>query len=186
MAEEVMEEFFDELPSIRELVASDVVAAYDGDPAAKSFEEVILSYPGFFAILTYRIANFFYRKDVPLIPRIISEHAHSITGTDIHPGATIGRSFFIDHATGVVIGETTIIGDGVKLYQGVTLGALSFPKDERGRAIKGGRRHPTIEDGVVVYANATILGGDTVVGKNSIVGGNSWVVKSVKAGTKVK
>ena len=166
------------LPEVRELLKGDVGAAYDGDPAAQSNEEIVLSYPCITAIATYRVAHELFLKDVPLIPRIMSECAHSKTGIDIHPGATIGKNFFIDHGTGVVIGETTIIGQNVKIYQGTTLGAMSFPKDERGNIIKGQKRHPTIEDNVTIYAEATILG-DIVIGKNSIIGGNVWIKESV-------
>jgi serine O-acetyltransferase len=172
-------DFLGHLPAIREALALDAQAAYDGDPAAKSIDEVIYSYPGYYAVTVYRIAHDLLELGVPLMPRIMSEHAHSITGCDIHPGARIGRSFFIDHATGVVIGETTRIGDSVKIYQGVTLGALSFPKDERGRVIKGLQRHPTIEDNVTIYANATILGGETVIGRGVTVGGNTFVSASI-------
>ncbi len=178
-ADSLTERFLERIPSIREALALDVQAAYDGDPAAKSTDEVIYCYPGFYAVTVYRIAHELLKLDVPLIPRIMTEHAHGVTGTDIHPGAEIGRSFFIDHATGVVIGETTKIGDNVKIYQGVTLGALSFPKDERGRVIKGYKRHPTIEDNVTIYANATILGGDTVIAKGATVAGNTFVTQSI-------
>ncbi len=173
------------LPAIRQLLKDDVRAAYEGDPAAKSYEEIILSYPCIEAIATHRLAHEMYKRDVPLMPRIISERTHGRTGIDIHPGARIGKSFFIDHGTGVVIGETAVIGDNVKIYQGVTLGALSFPKDERGRVIKGGKRHPTLEKGVTIYAGATILGGKTVIGKGAVVGGNVWITESVPAGAKV-
>jgi serine O-acetyltransferase len=162
----------------------DVGAAFDGDPAAKSYEEIVISYPCITAIATHRIAHELYLKDVPLIPRIMSEYAHSKTGIDIHPGAKIGKNFFIDHGTGVVIGETTIIGDNVRIYQGATLGAMSFPKDERGRVIKGGKRHPTIEDNVTIYAEATILG-DVVIGKGAIIGGNVWIKQSVPPGVTI-
>jgi serine O-acetyltransferase len=182
MAEAATEHLLSQLPKIRELLKGDVAAAFDGDPAAKSYEEIVVSYPCIIAIATYRLAHELYLKDVPLIPRIMGEYAHSKTGIDIHPGATIGRRFFIDHGTGVVIGETTVIGDNVKIYQGATLGALSFPKDERGRIIKGGKRHPTIEDNVTIYAEATLLGNITI-GKNSVVGGNVWIKKSVPADT---
>jgi serine O-acetyltransferase len=155
-------------------------AAFRGDPAAKSYEEVILSYPGFEAITVHRLAHFFWNAQVPLIPRMMSELAHSRTGIDIHPGATIGESFFIDHGTGVVIGETTIIGKNVKLYQGVTLGALSVKKEEGNR-----KRHPTIEDDVTIYSNATILGGATIIGKGSTIGGNVWITESVPPNTMV-
>ena len=184
MAEDVTEHLLEQLPKIREHLKGDVGAAFDGDPAAKSYEEIVISYPCIIAIATYRIAHELYLKDVPLIPRIMSECAHSKTGIDIHPGAKIGNNFFIDHGTGVVIGETTVIGNNVKLYQGTTLGAMSFPKDERGRIIKGGKRHPTIEDNVTVYAEATILG-DVTIGAGSIVGGNVWIKESVPAGVTV-
>jgi serine O-acetyltransferase len=173
------------LPHVREMLSGDVRAAYEGDPAAKTFGEIILSYPGLLAIAIYRVAHELYHLDVPLIPRIMSEYAHRCTGIDIHPGAHIGNNFFIDHGTGVVIGETTDIGDNVRLYQGVTLGALTFKKDVEGRIVKGGKRHPTIEDNVVIYAGATILGGATVVGRNSIIGGNVWLLESVPANTTV-
>lgn len=180
-ADKLAHEFMDRIPKIREMLVLDVQAAYDGDPAAKSIDEVIYCYPGFFAITVYRVSHELIELGVPLMPRIMCEHAHSITGADIHPGATIGKSFFIDHATGVVIGETTEIGDNVKIYQGVTLGAPSFPKDERGRVIKGHKRHPTIEDNVTIYANATILGGKTVIGKGATVSGNTVVLRSITA-----
>lgn len=184
MAEDSTHHLLNKLPEIREMLKGDVTAAYDGDPAAKSYEEIIISYPYVIAIVTHRIAHELYLKDVPLIPRIMGEHAHSVTGIDIHPGAKIGRNFFIDHGTGVVIGETTVIGDNVKLYQGTTLGALSFPKDERGRIIKGGKRHPTLEDNVTIYAEATILG-DVVIGKGAVIGSNVWIKESVPADTVV-
>jgi len=176
----VIEEFFEELPKIRIILAKDLEAAVRGDPAAMSADEVILSYPGFQAIVVHRIAHFFYSRQVPLIPRMMSELIHRRTGIDIHPGAQIGESFFIDHGTGIVFGETTIIGKNVKIYQGVTLGALSVKKEESGK-----KRHPTIEDDVTIYANATILGGDTVIGRGSIIGGNMWIVKSVPPESKV-
>jgi serine O-acetyltransferase len=184
MAENATEYLMAQLPSIRELLKGDVGAAFDGDPAAKSYEEIVISYPCIIAIATYRIAHELFLKEVPLIPRIMTECAHARTGIDIHPGAKIGRNFFIDHGTGVVIGETTIIGDNVKIYQGATLGALSFPKDERGNIIKGGKRHPTIEDNVTIYAEATILG-DVVIGKGAVIGGNVWIKESVPAGVTV-
>ncbi len=174
--------FIDRLPYIQQMILKDVDAEYDGDPAANSREEIIFSYPGLFAIYVYRIAHELYLLNVPFIPRIMSEYAHGNTGIDINPGATIGEYFFIDHGTGIVVGETTSIGDHVKLYQGVTLGALSTSK---GQGLSGVKRHPTIEDNVVIYANTTILGGETVVGKNSIVAGNSFVTKSIPANTKV-
>ena len=178
-------EFLRRIPHVRELLALDVQAAFDGDPAAKSIDEIIYCYPGFLAITVYRVAHELLKLGVPLMPRIMAEHAHSVTGTDIHPGARIGARFFIDHATGVVIGETARIGDGVKIYQGVTLGALSFRKDERGRIIKGLQRHPTIGDGVTIYANATILGGATVIGHGATVGANTFITESVPPNTTV-
>lgn len=184
LAKESTEHLLNRIPFIRGMLKEDVEAAYDGDPSAKSFEEIVISYPYIIAIATHRIAHELYLKEVPLIPRIMSENAHSKTGIDIHPGAQIANRFFIDHGTGVVIGETAEIGTGVKLYQGVTLGAMSFPKDERGRIIKGGKRHPTLEEDVTVYAEATILGNITI-GKGAIVGGNVWLKKSVPAGTTV-
>ena len=180
-ADGMAQEFIRRVPKIRDMLALDAQAAYDGDPAAKSVDEVIYCYPGFYAVAVYRVAHELLEIGVPLMPRIMTEHAHSITGTDIHPGASIGGSFFIDHATGVVIGETTEIGDNVKIYQGVTLGAKSFPKDERGRVIKGLKRHPTIEDNATIYANATILGGQTVIGKGVTVAGNTFVTESITA-----
>ena len=171
--------FLEQTPEIRRLLGLDAQAAYDGDPAAKSIDEVIYCYPGFSAITVYRITHVLETLGVPLLPRIMAEYAHHLTGTDIHPGAKIGKRFFIDHATGVVIGETTEIGDNVKIYQGVTLGAMSFPKDDRGRVIKGHKRHPTIRDNVTIYANATILGGDTVIGEGVTVAGNTFISESV-------
>ncbi|KDA53008.1 hypothetical protein EG19_08405 [Thermoanaerobaculum aquaticum] len=182
---EVVVRFFARLPEVMELIAGDVVAAYEGDPAATCLEEVVLAYPGVKAVFTYRLAHLLHELGVPLIPRIMTEFAHNETGIDIHPGAKIGREFFIDHGTGVVIGETAVIGDRVKLYQGVTLGALSFPRDERGKLMRGTKRHPTLEDDVVVYAGATILGGDTVVGRGSVIGGNVWLTTSVPPYSKV-
>lgn len=185
MAEKVTQNLLKRLPHIRELLKGDVAAAYEGDPAAKSYDEIITSYPCIEAIATYRIAHELERSFLPLIPRIMSEYAHGKTGIDIHPGATIGKNFFIDHGTGVVIGETTDIGDNVKIYQGVTLGALSFRKDKDGRILKGGKRHPTIKDNVTIYAEATILGGEVVIGENAVVGGNVWLTASVPPGTTV-
>jgi serine O-acetyltransferase len=158
---------------------SDITAAYEGDPAARSTMEVVMSYPGVYAIIVHRIAHLLYEKGVPLIPRVMSEHAHSTTGIDIHPGAQIGPGFFIDHGTGVVIGETCVIGSNVKLYQGVTLGALSFEKDEHGRLVKGIKRHPNVGNNVVIYAGATILGGETTIGDHAVIGGNVWLTHSV-------
>jgi len=173
------------LPHIRELLTLDVRAAYDGDPAANSIEEIVFSYPGVQAIMVHRIAHELYLLRVPLIPRILSEHAHSTTGIDIHPGASIGKRFFIDHGTGVVIGETATIGDDVKLYQGVTLGALSLPRDSSGELIRKTKRHPTLEQHVTVYAGATILGGDTVIGAQSVIGANTWLTESIAPHTRV-
>jgi serine O-acetyltransferase len=169
----------DQLPKIRDILQRDIQAAYDGDPAAKSLMEIVMSYPGLQAIAIHRLAHPLYEKNVPLIPRIMSELAHSRTGIDIHPGAKIGPGFFIDHGTGVVIGETCVIGANVKLYQGVTLGALSFPKDEHGNPIKGIKRHPEVRDNATIYAGATILGGETIVGAGAVIGGNVWLTHSV-------
>lgn len=166
--------YFSKLPDIHTKLWNDSQAIYEGDPAAESIDEVILAYPGFMAIVIYRLSHELYNLNVPIIPRIMSEHAHQITGIDIHPGAKIGSPFFIDHGTGVVIGETTIIGRNVKIYQGVTLGALSVKKD-----LSQTKRHPTIEDDVIIYSQAVILGGNTIIGKNSVIGGNSWIVKSI-------
>ncbi len=173
------------LPDLRTRLAADAQAAHDGDPAAKSTDEVIFSYPAIFAITIFRIAHELQLQGIPLLPRIMTEHAHSVTGIDIHPGAAIGSGFFIDHGTGVVIGETTMIGNNVKLYQGVTLGALSFAMDEEGRLIRGKKRHPTIEDDVVIYAGATILGGNTTIGRGCVIGGNVWLTRSLPPGSRV-
>jgi serine O-acetyltransferase len=172
-------EFLRKLPELRHILEEDVQAAMDGDPAAKSYTEIVFCYPGVEAVTIYRLAHELLLLEVPLIPRMMTEYAHSKTGIDIHPGARIGRSFFIDHGTGVVIGETCEIGDHVKLYQGVTLGALSFPRDANGNIIRGKKRHPTLEDDVVVYANATILGGETVVGHHAVIGSSVWLTHSV-------
>jgi serine O-acetyltransferase len=185
MAQQKTIEFLKRLPELRYLLEDDVLAAFVGDPAAKSYPEIIFCYPGLEAITIYRLAHELLLLDVPLIPRMMTEYAHSKTGIDIHPGARIGRSFFIDHGTGVVIGETTDIGKHVKLYQGVTLGALSFPRDASGNIIRGMKRHPTLEDEVVIYANATILGGDTVIGHHAVIGSNVWLTQSVDAYTVV-
>lgn len=176
----ILSSFSDQLNEFKIGLDEDVEAIYQGDPAADSKQEIIITYPGFYAIAAYRIANFLHSKGISLIPRIITENAHNVTGIDIHPAATIGRHLCIDHGTGVVIGQTCIIGDNVKIYQGVTLGALSIPK----RNVKT-KRHPTIEDNVVIYAQATILGGETVIGKNSIVGGNVWLTHSIEPYTKI-
>ncbi len=167
------------LPRLKDVYQRDLLAAYDGDPAARSTMEIVMSYPGFYAIVVHRIAHLLYKEAVPLIPRILSERAHALTGIDIHPGARIGGDFFIDHGTGVVVGETTVIGDRVKIYQGVTLGALSFSKDEQGKPIKGIKRHPDVEDDVTIYSGATILGGNTVIGRRSVIGANVWLTHSV-------
>lgn len=174
LAEQTVFSLIEEIPELRRKIMLDAQAALEGDPAARSFEEIILSYPGLEAIMVYRIANFLHKNGVPLIPRIMSEYIHGKTGVDIHPGATIGESFFIDHGTGIVIGESCIIGNNVKLYQGVTLGAISVKK-----SLSNKKRHPTIEDNVTIYAGATILGGETVIGKGSVVGGNVWLTESV-------
>jgi serine O-acetyltransferase len=174
------------LPDIRRRLVLDAQAAFDGDPAARSLDEIVLAYPGFLAVSVYRIAHELHRLDVPLMPRIMSEWAHTTTGADIHPGARIGERFFIDHATGVVIGETSDIGAGVRLYQGVTLGALTLPRDEvSGRVVRNQKRHPTVEDDVTIYANATVLGGTTVVGRGSVIGGSVFITKSVAPGQRI-
>ena len=178
-------DYLDGLPAIRGLAERDVQAAFEGDPAASSWEEVILCYPGLYAVTVHRLAHPLHGLGVPLLPRMMSEWAHRQTGIDIHPGAAIGPAFFIDHGTGVVIGETTRIGAGVKLYQGVTLGALSFPRNPDGTLVKGGQRHPTLGDGVTIYANATILGGQTVIGDGAVIGGGLWITASVPAGERV-
>jgi serine O-acetyltransferase len=182
--QEITVEFMRKLAALRAILATDVRAAYEGDPAAKSYDEVIFSYPGLFAVSVYRMAHELWEQGVPFIPRIMSEYAHSLTGIDIHPGAHIQESFFIDHGTGVVVGETTEIGKRVRLYQGVTLGALSLPKGA-GELFRNKKRHPTIEDDVIVYAGATILGGETVIGARSVIGGNVWLTESVPPDTKV-
>jgi serine O-acetyltransferase len=177
-------DFMREMPLLRTLLAKDVRAIYEGDPAAESYDEIIFSYPSLYAVTVYRMAHQLHHQGIPLIPRIMTEHAHSLTGIDIHPGAHIGESFFIDHGTGVVVGETTEIGNHVRLYQGVTLGALSLPRDSV-EVLKSQKRHPTIEDDVIIYAGATILGGDTVIGARSVIGGNVWITDSVPPDTKV-
>lgn len=184
-AKEAVDRFLGKLPELRRLLVLDLEAAMEGDPAARSFAEIVFAYPGFEAITVQRLAHALWDLGVPLLPRIMTEYAHSKTGIDIHPGATIGESLFIDHGTGVVIGETAVLGKNVKIYQGVTLGALSFPRDPSGRLLRNIKRHPTLEDNVVVYAGATILGGDTVIGEGAVIGGNTWVVESVPPGEKV-
>ena len=181
-AQEVCLDFFSRIPQIRAMLQTDLEAAYEGDPAATDMAEIIYCYPGLFAITVYRLAHELYTLNVPMLPRIMTEHAHSITGIDIHPGATIGKYFFIDHGTGIVVGETTLIGDGVKIYQGVTLGALST---RGGQSLRGKRRHPTIEDNVTIYAGASVLGGDTVIGHDCIIGSNAFITQSVAPGTTV-
>ena len=184
-AKEIVAAFLARLPDVRRLVETDVAAAYDGDPAATSRMEVVMAYPGLYATTVHRLAHELYRLKVPIIPRVMAELAHSKTGIDIHPGATIGERFFIDHGTGVVIGETCVIGRNVRLYQGVTLGGLSFEKDASGALVKGLKRHPNIEDDVVTYANATILGGETTIGAGSEIGGNVWLRASVPPNSRV-
>ena len=181
-AQEICLAFFEEIPHVRALVQTDVQAAYDGDPAATSKDEVIFCYPGLFAISVYRLAHVLYRLGVPMIPRIMTEHAHSITGIDIHPGATVGDHFFIDHGTGIVIGETTVIGTHVKIYQGVTLGGLTT---RGGQSLRGKKRHPTIEDNVTIYAGASVLGGETVIGSDCVIGSNAFITKSIPPCTTV-
>lgn len=184
-AEEICSAFLSRLPYIKQLLYKDIHAIYEGDPAAKSHEEVLICYPGFYAISIYRMAHELYALNVPLLPRIMTEYAHEKTGIDIHAGATIGEYFFIDHGTGIVVGETTVIGDHVKLYQGVTLGAKSFELDIDGNPVKNVKRHPNIGSHVVIYANATILGGETTVGDGCTIGGNTWLMHSVEAGKTV-
>jgi len=185
-AKAIVADFIAALPEVKRLVETDVQAAYEGDPAATSPMEVVMAYPGLYAVTVHRIAHVLYCLKVPIVPRIMSELAHSKTGIDIHPGATIGERFFIDHGTGVVVGETTVIGRNVKLYQGVTLGALSFDKDPvTGALVKGVKRHPNVEDNVVIYAGATILGGSTTIGHDSEIGGNVWLRESVPPNSRV-
>lgn len=181
-AQRITLEFFRRIPEIRSYVDTDLQATLDGDPAASNKDEIIYAYPGLFTITVYRLAHVLYQLQVPLIPRIMTEYAHNLTGIDIHPGATIGKFFFIDHGTGIVVGETTLIGDHVKLYQGVTLGALST---RAGQKLRGTRRHPTIESNVTIYAGASILGGDTIIGHDSVIGSNVFITSSIKPGTRV-
>ena len=178
-------QFLERLPALRHVLATDVQAAYDGDPACKNLDEVIFCYPGLEAITVFRLAHLMHELEIPFIPRMMTEWAHNRTGIDIHPGATIGDHFFIDHGTGVVIGETCEIGENAKIYQGVTLGALSFPTDGEGQLVRGQKRHPTIEDRVVIYANATILGGRTTIGHDAVIGSNVWLTSSVDPRTTV-
>lgn len=180
--EKFCDDFIEFLPTLRKILDDDITATLNGDPAAENIDQIIFCYPGIYAISVYRIAHFFHERKVPVIPRILTEHAHSVTGIDIHPGAKIGRFFFIDHGTGIVIGETTVIGDHVKIYQGVTLGALSIKNRE---ATLGKKRHPTICDNVTIYSNVSILGGDTIIGKNSIIGGSAFITHSIEENTKV-
>ncbi len=181
-AEEISARFIEQIPEVQNMLLKDIQAGFDGDPAAKSKADIIFSYPGFYAIFVYRLAHILYQEDVPFIPRIMTEHAHSETGIDINSGAEIGEYFFIDHGTGIVIGETCVIGNNVKIYQGVTLGALSTRK---GQMLSGKKRHPTIEDNVTIYSNASILGGATIIGENSTIGGNCFITESVPAGSRV-
>lgn len=181
----ITDAFLDRIPEIRTLLSDDVQAAFDGDPAAENTQEIILAYPGLIAVAIYRYAHELHRLGVPVLPRIMTEHAHQRTGIDIHPGARIGRRFFIDHGTGVVIGETSLIGENVKLYQGVTLGALSFPRNEDGSIIRGQKRHPTVGNNVTIYANAIVLGGETEIGDGAVIGGSVFLTKSVSAGQQV-
>ena len=183
--EELCNAFIERLPKIKQLLIKDIEAIYEGDPAAKCHEEVLICYPGFYAISIFRLAHELYTLKVPLIPRVMTEYAHEKTGIDIHAGATVGEYFFIDHGTGIVIGETTTIGNHVKIYQGVTLGAKSFELDENGAPVKNIKRHPDIGNNVVIYANATILGGNTKIGDNCVIGGNTWLTHSVEEGSTI-
>jgi len=185
LAHRLAMDYLDHLPAVRAVLRTDVQAAYAGDPAAQGHDEIIICYPGVLATAVHRLAHPLHRMGVPLVPRIMSEWAHHRSGVDIHPGARIGESFFIDHGTGTVVGETTVIGDRVKLYQGVTLGALSFPRNADGTLVKGGKRHPTVEDDVTIYAGATILGGETVIGRGAVIGGGAWITASVAPGAKI-
>jgi serine O-acetyltransferase len=184
-AEAITEAFMAQIPALRTALIEDVQAAYDGDPAAQNLDEIVLAYPGLLAVTVYRIAHALHLLEVPMMPRMMTEWAHSETGADIHPAANVGHRFFLDHATGAVIGETSTLGDDVKLYQGVTLGALSFPRDADGKLIRGVKRHPTVEARTTLYANATVLGGETVIGEGSVLGGSVFVTKSVPKGSRV-
>ena len=179
------EQVIQALPELQQLMYDDIAETYHGDPAATGYDEVILTYPGLLALMVYRIAHVMYRMGIPLLPRMMTEYAHRLTGVDIHPGATLGRGVMIDHATGIVIGETAVVGDHVKIYQGVTLGALYFPRDEEGFFLRKVKRHPTVEDYAVLYANSTVLGGDTVIGHHSVIGSNAWITESVPPYSKV-
>ena len=184
-AEHMAEDILQDIPSVKQMLIKDAIAIFRGDPAACSVDEILLCYPGFFAVMSYRIARLFYLRKIPYIPRILTERAHRLTGIDIHPGATIGESFCIDHGTGVVIGETSSIGNRVKIYQGVTIGAKSFEPDGKGGVVKGKKRHPDIGDDCIIYAGATILGGDTVIGNGCIIGGNVWLTHSIPPNSRV-
>jgi serine O-acetyltransferase len=173
------------LPELQERLFEDVKETHNGDPSATGYDEIILTYPGILALMVYRAANILVQLSIPLLPRMMTEYAHRLTGIDLHPGATMGRGIMIDHGTGIVVGETAVVGDGVKFYQGVTLGALYFPRDEQGLMVRETKRHPTVESNVVLYANATVLGGDTVIGHDSVIGSNAWVTSSVAPFSKV-
>jgi serine O-acetyltransferase len=173
------------LPELQRMLHEDVVETYQSDPAASGYDEVILTYPGLFALMVYRLAHVMHQSDIPLLPRMMTETAHRMTGIDIHPGATLGRGVMIDHGTGIVIGETAMVGNRVKIYQGVTLGALYFPRDEAGFMLRQTKRHPTVEDDVILYANSTVLGGDTVIGHHSVIGSNAWITESIPPYSKV-
>jgi serine O-acetyltransferase len=185
VAEEKADQLIAKLPELQEMLFEDVVETYHSDPAATGYDEIILTYPGIFALSVYRVANVLFNLSVPLLPRMMTEYAHRLTGVDLHPGATIGRGIMIDHGTGIVVGETTIVGNHVRIYQGVTLGALYFPRDEAGAMVRTTKRHPTVEDDVILYANATVLGGDTTIGHHSVIGSNAWVTESVEPYSKV-
>lgn len=184
-AESQADEVIRRLPELQELVYEDVVETYNGDPAATGYDEIILTYPGILALTVYRLAHELWKQKIPLLPRMMTEYAHRKTGIDLHPGAQMGRGIMIDHGTGIVVGETAIVGDHVKIYQGVTLGALYFPRDESGAMVRQTKRHPTVEDYVVLYAHATVLGGDTVIGHHSVIGSNAWITESVPPYSKV-
>lgn len=180
------DEILQKLPELQLMMREDVLETYHSDPAASGYDEIILTYPGLLALFVYRTAHVMYQMDIPLLPRMLTEYAHQMTGIDIHPGAQIGRGIMIDHGTGIVIGETAVVGNHVKIYQGVTLGALYFPRDDDGAMVRRTKRHPTVEDGVVLYAHATVLGGETVIGHDSVIGSNAWVTESVPAYSKVR